>query len=206
MTLTSFILCSESEHRFPFSIFHAHTSLPVVAKYPVACSLKVFRHFKVIASSLPLRNVYFINLINFWHAFRNLHPGNRTARIILNPSVILVETGKGHPPEVTKILEANGFQVLPCRSIFDLEKLCHQDDLGAVIVDLDDPLLNNRVLREVKRKRPALQIIGISSWSFHPDLKEAMANHIYASLNKPVDPDQLIYLVKGILCTATSSK
>jgi DNA-binding NtrC family response regulator len=96
----------------------------------------------------------------------------------LNPSVILVESGKEQRPEVATILEANGFQVLPCRSILDLEKLCQEDDLGAVIVDLDDPLMNNRVLREVKKKRPALQIIGISSWSFHPELKEAMANHI----------------------------
>ncbi|MGO9117965.1 MAG: response regulator [Desulfomonilaceae bacterium] len=124
----------------------------------------------------------------------------------MNPSVILVETGKEHPPEVTRVLEANGFKVLPCRSIFDLEKLCHEDDLGVVIVDLDDPLMNNRLLREVKRKHPALHIIGISSHLFHPDLKEAIASHIYACLCEPVDPEQLIYLVKGILCTATSSK
>ena len=91
-----------------------------------------------------------------------------TARIILNPSVILVETGKEHRPEVATILEANGFQVLPCRSIFDLEKLCQEDDHGVVILNLDDPLMNNRVLKEVKRKRPALQIIGISSRLFHP--------------------------------------
>jgi DNA-binding NtrC family response regulator len=122
----------------------------------------------------------------------------------LNPSVILVETGKGHPPEVTKILEANGFQVLPCRSIFDLEKLCQEDDHCAVILNLDDPLMNNRVLKEMKRKRPALQIIGISSHLFHPDLKEAIGSHIYACLCEPVDPEQLIYLVKGIFCTATS--
>jgi DNA-binding NtrC family response regulator len=124
----------------------------------------------------------------------------------LKPSVILVETGKEHPPEVTKVLEASGFHILPCRSIFDLEKLCHEDALGAVIVDLDDPLMNNRVLREVKRKHHELQIIGISRRLFHPDLKEAIASHIYACLCEPVDPEELIYLVKGIFCTSTSSK
>ncbi len=124
----------------------------------------------------------------------------------MNPSVILVETSKGYPPELTNALEANGLQVVPCRSVFDLEKLCQKDDLGIALLDLDDPIMNNRVLREVKRKRSALQIIGMSSCPFHPDLKEAIASHIYACLCEPVDPEELIYLVRSILRTATSSE
>ncbi len=124
----------------------------------------------------------------------------------MNPSVILVETGKEQVPELASVLEANGLQVIPCRSIFDLEKLSQEDDLGIVILDLDDPVMNNRVLREVKRKRSGLQIIGISSCPFHPSLKEAIASHIYACVCEPVDPEEMIYLVRSILRTATLSE
>ncbi len=119
----------------------------------------------------------------------------------MNSAVIFVESGRRQRPELKASLEANGFQVLPCRSILDLEKLCREEDRGVVILDLDAPVMNNRVLRDVKRKRPALQIIGTSSRSFHPELKEAFSSHIYACLCGPIDPEELIYLVKSILGT-----
>lgn len=117
---------------------------------------------------------------------------------MLSQSVILVETTGEQPPELTTSLEASGFQVVSCCSIPDLEKHSQENDLGVVILDLDDPLVSNRVLRDVKRKRPALQIIGVSSRPFHPELKEALAHYLYACLCKPVDPEELIYLVKSI--------
>lgn len=124
----------------------------------------------------------------------------------MTPSVIWVEMGTARRPKLTMLLEANGFQVLPCRTVFDVEKLCHENDLGVVVLDLDSPLVNNRVLRDVKRKRPAMQLIGISSLPFHPELKNAISNYMYACLCDPVDPEELIYLVKSIFSNATNSE
>lgn len=142
----------------------------------------------------------------YWHHFRNVHVKNCLGSIILNQSVILVEAGSEEPPELTTTLESNGFQVLRCRSIWDLEALGEEKDRLVVILDLDSALVTNRLLRDVKRKHSALQIIGISSRPFHPELREAIATHIYACLCKPVDPDDLIYLVKSIFCNATNSE
>lgn len=124
----------------------------------------------------------------------------------MNLLVILVGTAREHPFELATTLAANDIQVLRCRSILDVEKLSGEDDPGVVILALDDPHVNNRVLRDLKRRHPALQIIGISSRPFHPELKEAIANYMYACLSKPLDTDELIYLVKSISCTATSSE
>jgi DNA-binding NtrC family response regulator len=104
------------------------------------------------------------------------------------------------------VLQANGFQVRPCRSISDLENLCREDELGVAILDLDNPLVNNRVLRDLKQRRPVIQLIGISSRLFHPELKDAISKHMYACVCDPLDPDELIYLVKSIFCNATDSK
>jgi DNA-binding NtrC family response regulator len=124
----------------------------------------------------------------------------------VSPSVILVETGRARRPNLTAPLEANGFQVLSCLTIFDVETLCHEADLGVVILELESPLVSNRVLRDLKRKRPAMHLIGISDRLFHPELKDAISHYIYACLCDPIDPDELIYLVKSIFSDAATSE
>lgn len=124
----------------------------------------------------------------------------------MNQTTILFDASTERWPELTAALEAEGFLVLRCRSISELENLGPGKDRGAIILDLDNALLNNRVLREVKRRRPAMQLLGISNRPFHPELKDAIANYIYACLREPVDLDELIYLVKSTFSTATSSE
>jgi DNA-binding NtrC family response regulator len=118
----------------------------------------------------------------------------------------LLDTSRKQSSDLATTLEANGFQVLRCRSILDLEKLGQEKGRLVTILDLDHALVNNRVLRDLKRKRPALQIIGISGRPFHPELKEAMESYIYACISKPVDTEELIYWLKSIFCDPSSSE
>jgi DNA-binding NtrC family response regulator len=119
----------------------------------------------------------------------------------LNQTIILFDTSSQQRwSRLTATLEANGFQVLRCRSISDVAKVGPQKHCWVVILDLDNPVVNNRVLRELKRNYSGLQIIGISGRPFHPELTEAMRSYIYACISKPVDPDELIYWLKSIFC------
>ncbi|MBI4963763.1 MAG: response regulator [Desulfomonile tiedjei] len=117
----------------------------------------------------------------------------------MNQPIILVGTSKKQSSELATTLEANGFQVLRYRSISDLEKLGQEKDRLVVILDLDKASVSNRVLRNLKRKRPALQIIGISSLPFHPELGEAISSYLFACISKPVDTEELMYLLKSIV-------
>lgn len=111
--------------------------------------------------------------------------------------IILLDPG-AEQPELAATLEATGFRVSMCRSTSDLERLTRRKGGGVLILDLDDPLFNNRTLGAMKGKYPALQIIGLSSRPFHPELKEAMSSYLYACISKPVDVEELTYLVKAI--------
>ena len=51
---------------------------------------------------------------------------------------------------------------------------------------------------DIKKMDTSLQIIAISSKSFHPELEEAIRDYVYACLRQPVDPDELIYWIKSI--------
>ena len=66
------------------------------------------------------------------------------------------------------------------------------------MIDLDDLPVAKNFFRELKEIDPSLNIMGLSSRSFHPELEDAISKYIYACLRKPVDTDELLYLLKSI--------
>jgi len=71
------------------------------------------------------------------------------------------------------------------------------------MLDLDNPCVTNRMLREIARRCPSLKIIGVSGRLFHPEFKEAMRSYLYACMAKPVDVEALMYLVNSVFRDST---
>jgi DNA-binding NtrC family response regulator len=88
----------------------------------------------------------------------------------------------------------------------NLENNIQEEGRHVVILDLDTLSVDNRSIRDLRRRRPGVCIIGISSRSFHPELEEAMSSHIYACLSKPVDTEELIYWIRAICEDWTDSR
>jgi len=101
--------------------------------------------------------------------------------------------------EIQGALKNNNFNTVMTNSITDLEKAMKGADVEVLVLDLDTVPIENRFLRNLKKQQPAMSIIGLSTRSFHPELKEAMRKHIYACLTKPVDPDELVYWIHSIV-------
>lgn len=72
---------------------------------------------------------------------------------------------------------------------------CHP---AAVVLDLDSVTADNHTIRSLSRLNPEVQWLSISREKFHPDLSDALRNHIYACISKPIDPDELFYWLKCI--------
>ncbi len=89
------------------------------------------------------------------------------------------------------LFEATGFHSLP-----DFDKVAKNFD--AVIFDLTSLPVTNQLLHEYSKATPNLHMIAISRRSFHPELKESMATCLTACFKKPVDLDELIYVLRGI--------
>lgn len=85
-----------------------------------------------------------------------------------------------------------------CLSAAGLENHLSQKDCRIVILDLDSVPTDTLFFRHLKRSHPGLKIIVVSRQTYHPDLEEAMSRHIFASINKPVDPDEIVFLLKNI--------
>jgi DNA-binding NtrC family response regulator len=96
------------------------------------------------------------------------------------------------------LLNKHHFLTIPADSIPELEINLKDGSCIAVILDLDTIPVSNRNLKELSIKHPSVFFLCISAKRFHPELQDAIRHHIYACLNKPVDPDELLYWLRSM--------
>ena len=96
------------------------------------------------------------------------------------------------------LLNQHHFLTTPTDSIQELENILREGDCIAVILDLDTIPVSNRNLKELSIKYPNVTFLCTSAKRIHPELQDAFRQYIYACLNKPVDPDELLFWIKSI--------
>ena len=96
------------------------------------------------------------------------------------------------------LLNQHHFLTIPTDSTQELENILSEGDCIAVILDLDTIPVNNRNFKELSIKYPNVTFLCISAKRFHPELQDAIRHHIYACLNQPVDPDELLYWLRSM--------
>jgi DNA-binding NtrC family response regulator len=113
-------------------------------------------------------------------------------------NVAVVDADKQNCRELCALLKQAGVPVAPLYSLEDLPEHLRREQVAVLLVDLDTLPVNNNFFRSLKKQYPNLQILGLSSRTYHPGLEEAMASHIYASLAKPLNSEELFYWLKAI--------
>jgi DNA-binding NtrC family response regulator len=113
------------------------------------------------------------------------------------------EIAIAHPNEkdgrrLGEILVRESYQIKVFKNLEKLQMYLQTNPCSTVIIDIDKLPVDQQLFRNLKRLLPDLSILTLSSRSFHPELEEAMSRHIFACLNKPVDPEELIFLLEGI--------
>ena len=100
--------------------------------------------------------------------------------------------------ELCNLLKSQQYPTVIIHSLPDLEPRITKENPIAVIIDIDSVPVDNRTIRDLALKYPGIRFLCTSKDRFHPELKDAICYHIYACLNKPVDPDELLYWIKCI--------
>ena len=100
--------------------------------------------------------------------------------------------------ELCALLVQASIPVAPLYSLEDLHEHLSKGQFKALIVDLDTLAVDNAFFRNLKKHNPDLAILCLSSRTFHPGLQEAMGSHIYASLGKPLNSEELFFWLKTI--------
>jgi DNA-binding NtrC family response regulator len=116
----------------------------------------------------------------------------------MEKEIVVLDADEKQCKKLCELLEERHYQAIPMHSLLDLESYIQGGACLAVILDIDTLSVDNRMIRELTITYPGVYFLCLSEERFHPELKEAIGSHFYACLNKPVDPDELLYLLRGI--------
>ncbi|MBC8439414.1 MAG: hypothetical protein H8D87_06995 [Deltaproteobacteria bacterium] len=99
---------------------------------------------------------------------------------------------------LTQLLQEEAYNGIIVKSIPALEVYLSENECMAVLIDIDTVPVENRTVRELTIKYPQSPLLCMSDTKYHPDLKETICYHVYACINKSIDPDELFYLLRSI--------
>lgn len=116
----------------------------------------------------------------------------------MDKPIVVVNADQEQCRELCAMLEREHYRTTAMHSLVHLESNIQGSGCRVVILDLDNPHVDNRFIMKLRRQNPGVRIIGLSSRPFHPELEEAMSTHMMcACLSKPVDSEELIYCLKS---------
>lgn len=116
----------------------------------------------------------------------------------MKKKILVMNADEKECGDLCTLLNEQQYLATPTYSLPELITFIQNIECMVVIMDLDTIPIDNRTIRELTLKYPEIYFLGLSGDRFHPHLKEALCYHIYACINKPVDPDELFFWLKSI--------
>ena len=116
----------------------------------------------------------------------------------MKKKIVVLDAGPKSSSELSNILNSKNYPYTVKTALSSLEEAFESDQYVAVILDIDSIPVDNRTIRDLAINYPGVCFLCTSKDRFHPELKDAICYHIYACLNKPVDPDELLFWIKSI--------
>ena len=120
--------------------------------------------------------------------------------------VIVLDADTTQCRKLCAVLKDNTYTAVPMNSLANMDRYMAEFDCRAVVVNLDSISATNKTLRDLKRKKPLINIIAVSKRQFHPELEEALREYISVCLAKPVDSDELVYWLKTVFENSETGK
>ena len=112
--------------------------------------------------------------------------------------VIVLDSDTTQNQNLVSFLKDNSYTATPMNSLAHMDCYMAETDCRAVVLNLDNITVTNKILRDLKRKKPSINIIAHSKRQFHPELEEALREYISVCLAEPVDTEELGYWLNSI--------
>ena len=116
----------------------------------------------------------------------------------MNATVLLVGQNSEDLKMMGAFLERLSYNPVIVTTLEAAAEMCSEKSCRVAVLDFDSMILDNRTIRNFKRRFPQVNLIISSAKTFHPELKEAITDHVYACVSKPVDLDELAYWLSSI--------
>ena len=112
--------------------------------------------------------------------------------------VIVLDNDTPQSQNLISFLKDNAYTATPMNSLASMDRYIAGTECRAVVLNLDNISVTNKMLRDLKRIKPSINIIAHSKRQFHPELEEALREYISVCLVEPVDTDELDYWLRSI--------
>lgn len=116
----------------------------------------------------------------------------------MQKSILVLDADKDQSRGLCELLRKGQLKATPIFSIHNLETNIEDSGCQAIFWDIDTVAADNQTVRDLTLKFPRVYFFCLSKHPFHPELKDAICYHIYACLNRPIDPDELFYWLRSI--------
>jgi len=112
--------------------------------------------------------------------------------------VAVLDIDKKQCKSLCALLTDHEYMSTPLTSLTNMDQYLEEIDCRVIILNLDTITVNNKTFKDLKRKKPLVNIIAFSERQYHPELEEALRDYISVCLAKPVDPDELFYWLRCV--------
>lgn len=129
-------------------------------------------------------------------------PKPRVEIISSRPHLMIIEDDEDTLEILRATLQAHGFRVTPYGSAAATLRDAPQNSVDLIISDIGMPELDGFELMRELRQLPAFKTvpaIALSGYASEKDAKSALAAGFDAHVSKPVDPTELVSMVKNLL-------
>jgi DNA-binding NtrC family response regulator len=116
----------------------------------------------------------------------------------MQPGILVVNADQNEADSVGNTLRRAGFSPSVIDNLEGVEDAIVSNNCVAVLLDLDSITVSNRTVRRLTLQFPRVCFLCTSGSPFHPGLEDAIGLYFYACIQKPIDPDELLYWLKCI--------
>lgn len=100
--------------------------------------------------------------------------------------------------KLQNLLQSRHYETVALHSLGELNDWLGSTPCRSVILDLDSLPIDRKFFRNLKRRHPQTTVLCMSRHPFHPELEEALRESIFACVNKPVDSEEIVFLLDSV--------
>ena len=116
----------------------------------------------------------------------------------MDRGIVVLDADQKRCRRLCRLLESRCYRVKPLYSTAGFERGIGTRSTAAVFIDIDSVAVDNRLIRDLKCKSPGTRVLLISRQRLHPELRDAISQHVYVCLNRPLDSEELFFWLKTI--------
>lgn len=114
------------------------------------------------------------------------------------PTILVIDPDPSHRRHFKEVLDHIGMAGDYFAGVEGLPAGFEITVYPAAVIDLDSISRPRPLLESWRQRHRDIRLIGVSEKTFHPDLGDIIDRYLFACLKKPVEEEELAYLLKSV--------